>query len=116
VSVEEQSINLTDTLQSVDNIVLNPYFRFIGASYALDVDVTTSFDSRARNHISSFRYPNETREECLDRKTGSCGNRFSYSRKSIPASKKAACSGVSCASNSIRLAISISMAVRKLGG
>ena len=32
VSVKEQSINLTDTLQSVDNIVLNAYLRFIGIS------------------------------------------------------------------------------------
>ncbi len=47
MSVKEQSINLTDTLQSVDNIVLNAYLRFIGVFYAPNVDATTSFDLHA---------------------------------------------------------------------
>ena len=47
MSVKEQSINLTDTLQSADNIVFNKYLRFIGISYAPDFNATTSFDLHA---------------------------------------------------------------------
>ena len=35
-------------------------------------------------------HPKDTREECLDRKIGSCGNSSAYSSKSIPSFKKAA--------------------------
>src|SRR5215471_15425030 len=84
-------------------------------AYAQDTANAKSPAQKLRNNILSCRYPNETSEACLERKIDSCGSSPAYASSCIPTFRKAACRGVGCVPNSIRIDISISIAVRNLG-
>ena len=87
---KEQSIIRDDALQRGDDNDFGIYNRFTAPpSYAPRATFAKSQNSQLPNNIFRCLRPNDTRDECLDRKIGSCGNSPAYSSKRIPSFKKA---------------------------